>query len=275
MSDAHVLVPVVMPGASADKMDADTFTRDGDTIKRQRVDASIVLNPDMFNEYAHRHTGVASTLAVATVGGSDTTITVVDGSVFAADDYVQISNGTIELTFAKIISIAVNVLTLDRRIDNVHPIGTDVEVVTFEMAVLGTLASPVEFIIKPEGTSIVHVLRVTVSMVHALQGDMSKFGGIAALTNGVLIRQRNNGVYKTLTSWKDNDQIGDDAGTDIVFTTRSGGLGSYGTAARWSFYRFEVEVRLDATTSDQIEVYVQDDLTGLAHFSIKAQGHYA
>jgi len=37
MSDSHVLVPVVMGGVGADKMDADEFTRDGETIKRQRV----------------------------------------------------------------------------------------------------------------------------------------------------------------------------------------------------------------------------------------------
>ena len=134
--------------------------------------------------------------------------------------------------------------------------------------------------IKPEAGTVCNIQRITFSMVHGAAGDMGKFGGMTTLTNGVLIRIRRDGQYSTLTSWKSNDEIKDDI-YDLEFNTRAGGLGSYGTSGRWTLERFGAEVRLDAATNDQLEIYIQDDLTaatgaggGLDHFSIKAQGHY-
>ena len=246
------------------------------------VPVEIALNPIMFNEYAHLHTGVISTLTVATnPAGTDRSVTVADGTIFAIGDHVQISNGTVEPTFALILSkTGADTLNLDRFVDYGHDIGTEVEKVTFEMAVLGTLAAPIEFIAKPEGTAIAHVQRITFSMVHGNAGDMGKFGGMSTLDNGVIIRVRQAGQYRTLTQWKNNDEIKDDM-YDVTFNTRAGGTGSYGTSGRWTLERFGVEERLDASTDDRIEVYIQDDLTaatgaggGLDHFSIKVQGHY-
>lgn len=241
---------------------------------RDAMSVRQVLLPSMFNEYAHQHTGVSSTLAVATpADGSATSIEVVNGAIFTVTDSIQISNGTTELTFAQIQAIAGNVLTLDRRIDNAHPIGTTVEKVIFDLSVAGTLAAPQEYIIKPEGTSVCHVERLVLSMVHPTAGDMGLFGNLNPLPNGVLIRSRIDGKYRTLTNWKTNDEIKDDA-YELLFNQRSGGGGSYGTSALWALSTFGVEVRLDAATNDQLEIYVQDDLSLLTHFSVKAQGHY-
>lgn len=236
-----------------------------------------VLNPKAYMEYAHRHTGVISTLAVATDGvGTSRIIEIVDATGFIVGNYIQISDGSIEPTFAEIMVItlgATDILELDRFVDLAHPIGTSVEVVDFGLEVLGTRAAPVEYIVRPEGTTVVHIQRLTLSMILSTAGDMGLFGNLARLTNGVLLRERKNGVYRTLTLWKDNDEINDDT-YDVTFDGRSGGNGSHGMSSRWTFERFGSEVRLNAATNDQLEVYIQDDLTGLGHFSIKAQGHY-
>lgn len=238
------------------------------------IEMSETLHPTVFNEYAHQHTGVSSTLTAATTGsGHEYIINVVNGALFTVGDDLQISDGLTESTFARIISIAVNAITLDRRIDFAHPIGTTVEIITFELAIVGTLAVPEEFIIAPEGSNVVHIQRITMSMVHPTKGDMALFGDLPPLLNGVLVRVRQNGSYRTLTNWKNNEQLKDDM-FDIVFDTRASGGGSYGTSGRWTFERFGAEVRLDAATGDQMEIYIQDVLTDLTHFSVKAQGHY-
>lgn len=235
-----------------------------------------ILNPRMFNEYAHKHTGTQTTLAVATSGdGSDTSITVASDVAFNVGDHIQISDGETEPSFAEILAKpGSNVLNLDRRIDYEHSIGAIVEEVVFNMAlIVGSSASPQEYIAKPEGTSICHVQRVTLSLVHGTAGDMALFGNLSALTNGVMIRVKQGGQYRTLANWKINSDIKDDM-FDIVFDARAGGGGSYGTSGRWTLEKFGVEMRLDGSLGDAMEVYIQDDLTGLTSFNMKFQGHY-
>lgn len=236
---------------------------------------SETLSPFTFLEYAHRHTGVLSTLAVQTVAGTDYTVTVVNGALFAPGDDVQISNGTQEATFLSVISVAVNVLTLDRYIDEAHPIGTTVEIIDTDMSsTAGSVAVPVEYVINPDDTRVVHVQRITISMIHSTAGDLDKFGDLAPLINGIQLRVRTDGEYRTLTNWKTNQQIKDD-GYDVDFNTRSGGGGTYGTSARITFERFGTEVRLDPATNDQLELYVKDaTIVGLIGMQVKGQGHY-
>lgn len=235
------------------------------------------LSPFTFLEYAHRHTGVLSTLAVATVVGTDYQITVVDGSVFTVLDNIQISDGAQEPSFPRITAIATNLLTLDRRIDGAHAIGTTVEVIDYDLASTGgTMAAPLEYLINPDDTRVVHIQRITLSMIHGTAGDLDKFGNIASpgLPNGVAVRVRNDGVYRTITNWHTNQDIADD-GYDISFPIRSGGGGTFGVAARITFERFGTEIRLDPATNDQLEFYIQDaGIAALGGFNIKGQGHY-
>lgn len=235
-----------------------------------------ILSPVMFNEYAHQHTGTQTTLAIATSpAGSDISITVVSDVTFNVGDHIQISDGETEPSFAKILEKpGSNVLNLDRRIDYEHPIGAIVEEVIFNMAsIVGSSASPQEYIAKPEGTRICHVQRVVLSLVHGTAGDMALFGNLSALANGVMIRVKQDDQYRTLANWKINSDIKDDM-FDVIFDTRSGGGGSYGTSGRWTLGKFGVEIRLDGSTNDAMEVYIQDDLTGLTSFNMKFQGHY-
>jgi hypothetical protein len=235
-----------------------------------------ILNHVMFNEYSHLHTAITSTLTVATnPDGSDSSITVADDTSFTVGDHLQISDGRTETTFVQILAKAgANVLELDRRIDYEHPINAEVVKVIHDMSsLIGSMASPQEFIASPEGDSICHVQRIVFSLVHGTAGDMALFGNLGALTNGVVIRAKQNGQYRTLANWKTNSDVKDDM-FDVVFDTRASGGGSYGTSGRWTLERFGVDLRLDGSTSDAIEVYVQDDLTGLEGFSMKFQGHY-
>lgn len=226
------------------------------------------------NQYLHQHTVTETTLAVATVM-NDYEIEVATSVGFAVNDWIYLDTTSIETTHPKIISIASNVLTLDRRLDKVHSIGDSVTKVIIDMALsgqVGTMAAPQEYVMGPPPGEIWHLTRMLFSIVHGTAGDLGLFGNISALTNGVLIRARINGQYGTLTNWKTNADMKTDM-HDVEFDSRSGGQGNYGTSGRGTFTETGAIVRLDGDTTDQLEIYVQDDITALGFFAMKGQGH--
>lgn len=230
---------------------------------------TVVLNKEI-----HLHTVTSTTLTVATSGsGSEYTITVASTVGFAVNDFLHIENGYAEYTHPKITGIAGNVFTLDRRIDLAHPIGSTVTKAILDMSTTaGTIAAPVEYWVEPPAGEVWHIHRILFSMVHGTAGDLGLFGNLTALPNGVLLRAKRNGQYATLTNWKTNSDMKTDM-FDIEFDTRSGGGGSYGTSGRGSFDKTGAILRLDGDTSDRFEIYIQDDITALTLFTMKAQGH--
>jgi len=232
------------------------------------------VHHEIINKEFNRHTGTTTTLAVATAGdGTEYQIEVADASSFAVGDNIHIGNGQHEITHPKIISIATNTITLDRRLDLAHPIGTPLEKAILDIRSLaGTIADPVEYWVAPPEGEVWHLMRILFSMSHGTAGDLGKFGGITALTNGIFMRASVSGGFGTFTNWKTNESIKTDM-FDLVFDTRSGGGGDYGTSGRGTFFKTGAIVRLDGDEGDRLSIFIQDDLTGLDSFTMKAQGH--
>jgi len=229
----------------------------------------------MVNKYLTQHTVTETTLAVATVM-NDYEIEVVSSAGFVINDYIHINTTFVETTHPKIVDITGNILLLDRRLDGVHNIGDPVVKTIIDMALagqVGTIAAPQEYVMGPPPGEIWHLTRILFSIVHSSAGDLGLFGNIAALTNGLLIRARINGQYGTLTNWKTNADMKTDM-HDIDFDTRSGGQGNYGTSGRGTFTETGAIMRLDGDTNDQLEIYIQDDITDLGFFAMKGQGHH-
>jgi len=230
---------------------------------------------EVVNKYFHQRTGIESNLTIATsASGTDWNITVVDGSVFTIGDYIRIGNGLTENTHPRVTAIATNLLTLDRRIDLNHAIGTPVEVSYIDMAatgLIGTISDPQEYFVAPDQGDVWYISRILFSMVHSTAGDLGLFGNLSALTNGLVMRVRIDGVYYTFTNWKTNADIKSDM-FDVAFDARSGGQGSFGTSGRGTFKETGSVIRLDGDTNDTFEIYIQDNITALGFFTIKAQG---
>lgn len=227
------------------------------------------------NELFHRHTGAESDI-VAAVDVGDVSVVVDDVSVFAAEDPVQITDGNTDPTFPIInaIDIPTNTLTLDRPLDYGYEIGSKVEVIHTDIrTTVGTLLAPVSHKVIPDVGigGVWHLSRILISMTHTQTGDDAKFGDIAKLPNGLVLRAFVDGQFNTFTVWKTNGDIRLDV-YDLTYSDKGGG-GLFGTSARGSFSRFGVVVRLDPVKGDYMEVLNQDDLQGLASFFIKAQGH--
>lgn len=232
---------------------------------------SIEAHNKIINRYFHIHSGTTTTLSVA-AAVNDTQVTVVSAASFVAGDVLAFYDTlTSSHWYAIVTVVAGNLITLDRRIDFAMPIGYTVELVTIDMAAVGTLGSPLIYGIGPPVGEVWYITRIIVSVVHSTQGDLGLFGDIAPLTNGMTLRAYINGVYNSFTSWKTSGDMKNDMYT-VEFDARSGGGGVYGTSALGDFRELNTVVRLDGTVGDKLYAYVQDDQSGLLSLKIKGQG---
>lgn len=222
------------------------------------------------NEYFHRLTGVSTTTSI-TANILATAINVVSSAGMNIGDKIQVPtarpNGEL---FFTITDIVVNVLTLDQPIPIEIPSGSAVDVISTNMAVDGTLASPVVFTIAPPAGAIWQLTRTIPTMADNLAMDDGKFGGIAALMNGALIRAHSDGVYDNITIWKTNGELASDM-FDVTYTDK-GPAGENGLRGRWTVTKSEFVVELNGDTSDRIDILIQDPLSGLTTYEQKAQG---
>lgn len=225
------------------------------------------------NEFFHRHVGATTTLNGSTIVGA-TQIVVASGTGLANGDFITIDDGAGENRLHKITSGGgTTTLVLDGPLDSAHLTGVSVEEVEPSMvSAVGTLSSPISYVIEPSSGEKWHIKRIILELTDGTAGDDSKFGGIPALANGVVLRLNNNGVYRTLTVWKSNGGLKEDM-YDIIYDDRASAAGVYAVSGRWTFDKLDIAVSLDADTSDKLEILIQDDLTALTTFRIKAQGH--
>ena len=103
--------------------------------------------------------------------------------------------------------------------------------------------------------------------------DDSKFGSLAALTNGLCLRKKNN-VYDNIGVAKNNLDF-KAQGCNVTYWEKSGG-GEYSIQAVCRFAGQQnagVTVRLDGDTDEEIEMIVQDDLRNLTQISSVVVGH--
>jgi len=226
------------------------------------------------NDSFHQHTATSTTLAVATAIG-DTSITVVSSTGIVAGDYLQfVSASYIESTYTKVLSVVGNVININRPIGSIHPIGETIAKIIIDISnSAGSIVAPQSYKINPAPGQVWHIERLSLQMSHASAGYIDSFGGIAALTNGCIIRKYNSdGTYSTFTVWQSNADIFTDF-TNIQFVDRAGGGTTYGTLGVGSFADIGVTVKLDGTLGEYLEILIQDNITALTLFQLKAQGH--
>jgi hypothetical protein len=217
----------------------------------------------------------SSTEAISSVSAGDTVLLVASTTGFVDGDHVVLkdSDGYIrEHHFEVIAVVADTSIELDNPVAIDYATGT-IEEVILNGAVDGS-GTTVVYEVGPPADEVWHITRVNISITDGTAMDDSEFGGLgAALEYGVVVREnKNSGTYFTLTNWKINGNMVEDM-YDVSYVARTLPAGSYGLRGRWTFEKAGVIVKLDGSTSDKIEVLIQDDLTDLLTFKIKAQGH--
>lgn len=225
------------------------------------------------NETFHEHTVVTTTLSIAASEG-DISITVTDPTGFIIGDMIKLEEGPIqEIGVMTITNVVGSVLTLDRPLANDYTTSAEVIEVNSNMAVLGTLSSPIIFEVDPPPSTIWQITRLLISITSTTDMDDGRFGGIPALTNGVVIRATTAaGRTVVFSNWKNNTDIKLDM-YDVEYAAKAP-AGQYGLRGRWTFTNAQIVAELDGDGDpvESMQILIQDDLTDLETFNVKAQG---
>ena len=167
-----------------------------------------------------------------------------------------------------------SVISLDTPVDITLPNGSAVAAVTTNMAVDGSVTTQI-FQIGPTGPGSTAITQVTRIMGHILDStamDDGKFGGIAALTKGIVLR-KNDGVISNLWNAKTNADLALIC-YNFQYSDKAPG-GQFGCNFRNTYAGQGAHgVILNLLPGEYLELLVQDDLTGLDEFTMMAQGHF-
>jgi hypothetical protein len=167
-----------------------------------------------------------------------------------------------------------NVITIDRPIDRTLTVNSPVVAVDINMAIDGSVTTQIFQIgpVGPGSEQILDITRILGIITDGVTMDDGKFGGIDALTNGVVLRL-SNGVKQNIWNVKTNGDLALLA-FDAQYTDKAP-AGENGFRFRNTYAgqdKHGVALRLDP--GDTLEVLIQDDLTDLTSFNMIAQGHF-
>lgn len=177
----------------------------------------------------------------------------------------------------RVVAVAEDVISLGNRLSfDIDPAKVeDAFRVSANMAVAGSLASPVRFFTSPPNNASWDITRIMFDMILATGADDGKFGNLTALANGVFFGFEGDNFTEYLVNIIDNGGLRASM-YDINYTVRSGGTGDFGLSGRKSAAgqdKFGVAIRLNGRSNDDFVKYIQDDLTLLQRYRIKIMGH--
>ena len=182
--------------------------------------------------------------------------------------------GLVETVIYTITAQLVDTITLDMPVGVSYTTAAIIEECIADMSsAAGTIGSPQIYEIAPPAGQIWHLYRFITSIVHTTAADDSRFGNLAALTNGVILRRMlGGGEIATFTNWKSNGDLAGDM-FNVDYTDKAG-AGNFGTRARASIkIGTGAILKLDGDAGDSVEIVIQDDLTTLVSYKVKFQGH--
>lgn len=120
------------------------------------------------------------------------------------------------------------------------------------------------------------ITRIMLSITDDSAMDDARFGGITGgITNGVVVRKK-DGRNKNIFTAKTNGDFALHSYDVTYIESTLPPSGFYGMRVRRSFAGQEkngVVIRLDASSGDEIQLIVRDNLTALTSFQAAVQGH--
>jgi len=145
------------------------------------------------------------------------------------------------------------------------------------LAVNGSV-TPQIFVVSPKGLRKDvkwDITRIMGVITDATAMDDGKFGGISALTKGVVFRKV-NGTTKNIFNVKTNGDLAAHMYDVQYIDSTLGPSGNYSLRFRRTFAgqdKTGVVIRLESSGDDEFQCIIQDDLTDLIDFQLIAQGH--
>ncbi len=228
---------------------------------------------------AHFNQVLNSTELANSASREDRDIVVDDATGFVIGNYIILFNPTSErFCFAFAINVVGTIITLDTPLDSDFAAGTFVDNTTTEMAVVGSAGSPQVFGLRgtgaPPGVDLeVDITRIIFTCIADSPVQLSLFGNLTALTNGIALRMRND-TWFNVFNVKSNRQL---AGIMFDFNVSQAinpAQGEDGFVARLTFAgQDKIGVTERLPIGEDLEFLIQDDLSGLTSFGVIAEGH--
>lgn len=221
--------------------------------------------------YMNRVEASAILTANFTINSYDVTIN--DTGNVNVGDYVGVFNQENNVFYVgNILSVLGNVVTMDTPSDFNFTVGDIFQCGSKDMNVDGSV-TPQIFSLRadPNLDITVDITRVIIHITDNTAMDDEKFGGINALTRGVVLR-RVDGNNQNLFNVKTNGEFGELA-FDKSYDDKAP-AGFFGYSSRLTFAganKIGVAIRLGP--NDDLQLIVQDDLTALNTFRIMVEGH--
>jgi hypothetical protein len=203
------------------------------------------------------------------------TVTVASTTGIIVGSHIIIfSPDLVRFTSFDVLAINGSILTLDSPIDAAYPIGSFVDISFTDMSVNGAVTPQVFGVrglgIVPGIDLTVDFTRIIMTCFTASAVSLAKFGDLAKLLRGLVLRNRNGETFN-IFNVKDNGEIAGIALDWIPYTTINPQQGQHGFTVRLTFTKLGVVQRL--AMGQDLEIIVQDDLTGLTSLEIFAEGH--
>lgn len=217
----------------------------------------------------------SSTLATSPTAIDDLTFDVADATGFLADHHLSIFDVTANRFYlATILNVTDDTITVDTPLDFAYSIGSFVTAGETNLNVNGS-STPIIYGLRNTEEAIGSAFDITIMIFTCLTDtavDLSKFGDIAALTNGLVLRKKND-VYMNVFNIKTNGDM-----ANLMFfdpqTATNPAQGQDGFIGIMTFAgQSEIGVTIRLEPGEDVQLIIQDDLTGLTSFSVIAEGH--
>lgn len=251
--------------------------KEGDEINATGHALDVVVQ-DQYSEVVDLYFGIyIDALTVITNGQiDDRTLTVFSDTTPLVGHMICLREGT-HIFQTHILAVVVNGVnwdvTIDSPLDFAYTTVSGCALMSSELTVDGSV-TPIIAFISPVFTQVDwDITRLMFHIQDTSAMDSNTFGGLPKLTNGLITRLKNS-VTKNLMNIKSNGDFADRA-FDVTYDTRAP-AGLYGFNCRSTYAGQDkrgVTLRLEYATADQIQLIIQDDLTGLNDFHVIAQGH--
>lgn len=204
----------------------------------------------------------------------DTSFVTFSGHSITIGDVVCFQEGT-HVMQALTLDVDTDTITIDSPFDFAFTTSGGCSYGSKEMNVDGSV-TPVIFRVGPGNLNINvqwDITRIMFAITDAVAMDDGKFGGISALTRGIVLRVTNS-KNKNIFNIKSN---GDFAlrSYNIEYTNKAP-AGENGFRCRRTFAGQQtngVTIRVSSENNDQIQLIIRDDLTDLTSFNAVVQGH--
>jgi len=231
--------------------------------------------PLVIVEFTNKHTGTTTTAPLAKDANVLSVASV--GTAIVGDNLVVFDPISVRYSQFKIVAINTLDITLDSLNDTLFPIGSFVDIGSSNLSVDGSVTPVVFGVRNPSGAPAdieltLDITRIIFKCKADTAVDLAKFGDLARLTNGLLLRSENGDDFN-IFNVKSNGEIAGIAydWTPYISTNPNQGQDGFVSRLTWASQgKMGAVVRLPI--GDDLQLIVQDDLTDLAELVVTAEG---